>query len=356
MILNFSLFSLAAAASAILGVCANPHGAHLNRHQGIAKRAAGNVQLHKRFGGARWTYYDVGLGACGQYNVATDFIVALNTPQFGSGYPGPNCFKTITMSYGGKTTTATIMDECPGCPYGGLDLSRGLFQFFAPESVGVIYAEWYFGSGGGGDNPPATTEAKPTSTWQPPPTTTWKPEPTTTWTPEPTTTWKPEPTTTWKPEPTTTWKPEPTTTWSPPAAPTTTWTPLAEVKPTTTWKPDPTTTSTWKPDPTTPTTTPATTEKTSTVQSSSASVSSSSASHSSASHSSASSSSASQALASASSSSKSASSSAPSPTGTNIDNFDEILTLFGSVILAAAEAGSDGSAAADPNSTVPETN
>ena len=61
MILNFSLFSLAAAASAILGVCANPHGAHLNRHQGIAKRAAGNVQLHKRFSSARWTFYDVGL-------------------------------------------------------------------------------------------------------------------------------------------------------------------------------------------------------------------------------------------------------------------------------------------------------
>jgi hypothetical protein len=61
MILNFSLFSLAAVASAILGVCAKPHGAHLNRHQGIAKRATGNVQLHKRFSGARWTFYDVGL-------------------------------------------------------------------------------------------------------------------------------------------------------------------------------------------------------------------------------------------------------------------------------------------------------
>ncbi|KIK06513.1 hypothetical protein K443DRAFT_2991 [Laccaria amethystina LaAM-08-1] len=321
MILNFSLFSLAAVASAILGVCAKPHGAHLNRHQGIAKRATGNVQLHKRFSGARWTFYDVGLGACGKNNVASDFIVALNSAQFGSGYPGPNCFKIITMSYGGKTTTATIMDECPGCPYGGLDLSTGLFQFFAPESVGVIYAEWSFGSGVD-NNTPAAAEVKPTSTW----------------TPEPTTTWKPEPTTTWTPEPTTTWKPEPTTTWNPPATPTTTWTP-PEVKPTTTWKPDPSTTSTWKP---TPTTTPVTTEKTSTVQSSSASVPSSSASYSSAS----------QALA---SSSQSASSSAPSPTGKNIDNLDDILILFGSVIVAAAEAGSDGSPAAALNSTVPET-
>lgn len=50
-------------------------------------------------------------GACGETNVATDYIVALNTDQFGTGYPGPYCGKTITMSYGGKTATATIMDS-----------------------------------------------------------------------------------------------------------------------------------------------------------------------------------------------------------------------------------------------------
>src|ERR1700675_1798098 len=31
--------------------------------------------------------------------------------QFGGGFPGPNCFKTITMTYNGKSTQATIMDE-----------------------------------------------------------------------------------------------------------------------------------------------------------------------------------------------------------------------------------------------------
>ena len=30
---------------------------------------------------------------------------------FGSGYPGPNCFRTIQISYNGKTATATIQDE-----------------------------------------------------------------------------------------------------------------------------------------------------------------------------------------------------------------------------------------------------
>jgi hypothetical protein len=44
----------------------------------------------------------------------SDFIVALNAPQYGNGYPGPNCFKQIQISANGKTATATIMDQCPG--------------------------------------------------------------------------------------------------------------------------------------------------------------------------------------------------------------------------------------------------
>ncbi|KNZ74310.1 hypothetical protein J132_07362 [Termitomyces sp. J132] len=71
-------------------------------------------------------------------------VVALNSAQYGQGFPGPNCFKKITMTYQGKKTTATIVDKCPGCPVGGLDLSVGLFTFFAPESQGVIFGEWNF--------------------------------------------------------------------------------------------------------------------------------------------------------------------------------------------------------------------
>ncbi|KAF8217375.1 hypothetical protein K438DRAFT_1455643, partial [Mycena galopus ATCC 62051] len=55
------------------------------------------------------------------------------------------CFKQITMTYNGKTATATITDSCPGCPTnGGLDLSPGLFSFFADQSLGVISGDWSF--------------------------------------------------------------------------------------------------------------------------------------------------------------------------------------------------------------------
>lgn len=152
-------------------VAANPHGSpHARRHDSIARRAPGDVSTHlqKRFDNTRWTFYDVGMGACGQFNVQSDFIVALNTAQFGDGYPGPNCFKQIIMTYNGQTTTATIMDECPGCPYGGLDLSRGLFNFFASESMGVLYGTWNFA---GDAQPPPPTTTSTTPAWTPPTTT-----------------------------------------------------------------------------------------------------------------------------------------------------------------------------------------
>ncbi|KZT28160.1 hypothetical protein NEOLEDRAFT_1087834, partial [Neolentinus lepideus HHB14362 ss-1] len=100
--------------------------------------------LTKRVDNAKFTWYDVGLGACGQTNVATDYVVALSVDDFGAGYPGPNCFRNIQISYGGKTATAQVADKCPGCPAGGLDLSNGLFSYFADPSVEIIYGSWNY--------------------------------------------------------------------------------------------------------------------------------------------------------------------------------------------------------------------
>ncbi|KAK0459581.1 RlpA-like double-psi beta-barrel-protein domain-containing protein-containing protein [Desarmillaria tabescens] len=185
-----------------LAALAVPHdnNIHAHRHNGVAKRARGDLNnFVKRYDNARWTFYDVGLGACGSTSVSSDYIVALNSEQYGSGYPGPYCFQTITMTYNGKTTTATIMDECPGCPYGGLDLSRGLFDFFADESAGVLYGTWTFSSGGSG----AASSSSSTYVYTPTTTSTtpqWTPSTTSSssqWTPTTTSsTWTPPTTST----------------------------------------------------------------------------------------------------------------------------------------------------------------
>ncbi|KAJ9099266.1 hypothetical protein QFC21_004147 [Naganishia friedmannii] len=154
----------------------------------------------KRGFGGRATFYATGLGACGQVSSDSDFIVALNTPQFGDGYPGPNCFKQIQISANGKTATATIMDQCPGCAYGALDLSPSLFNHFADPSVGVFQMSWDFvGAAAPAPEPTSTYVAPaPTSTYTPPaPTSTWvAPAPTSTWV-APTTQEKETPSSTW---------------------------------------------------------------------------------------------------------------------------------------------------------------
>lgn len=77
----------------------------------------------------------------------------------------------ITIDYKGKSTQAQIVDEvshvclrfpcwtyylqCPGCPYGGLDMSSGLFQFFEPDlGVGVLQVDWHFSDQGAPPPPP----------------------------------------------------------------------------------------------------------------------------------------------------------------------------------------------------------
>ncbi|KIR39935.1 B2-aldehyde-forming enzyme [Cryptococcus deuterogattii 99/473] len=116
------------------------------------------------------TFYYTGLGACGLNSQDSDFMVALNSAQYGSGYPGPQCFKYITIQMGSTTIGGVeILDECPTCDYGSLDLSPGLFTQFADYDAGTIHITWWFDD----DSPASTsTSETPTSTYVPP-TSTW---------------------------------------------------------------------------------------------------------------------------------------------------------------------------------------
>ncbi|KAL5529089.1 hypothetical protein ACEPAG_5063 [Sanghuangporus baumii] len=91
----------------------------------------------------RFTFYETGLGACGGWNNPTDFIVALNEEQWDG---GSHCWEMITINYNGKSTQAQIVDLCPGCAWGGLDMSPGLFSFLDNPDLGVIYGSWSFGT------------------------------------------------------------------------------------------------------------------------------------------------------------------------------------------------------------------
>jgi len=124
------------------------------------------TSLEKRFDNAKFSYYEAGLGACGIMNTASDFIVALNSAQFDS---GNYCFQRITINMRGKSAQAQITDRCPGCPYGGLDFSQGLFEYFASTAEGIIFGNWEFGTGPP-PAPPVAPAPAPTPTPTPTPT------------------------------------------------------------------------------------------------------------------------------------------------------------------------------------------
>jgi len=93
------------------------------------------------------TYYATGLGACGWNNVDSDFIVALNAPQY-SANNGGNCGQglKVTNSKTGKTAIAAVADLCPGCAAGSLDMSPSLFSFLNDGNMdaGVFPISWNF--------------------------------------------------------------------------------------------------------------------------------------------------------------------------------------------------------------------
>jgi hypothetical protein len=72
---------------------------------------------------------------------------AQNAPQFGSS-PGnnpnrnPNCGRQALVKGPSGQVQVTIVDMCPGCGYGSLDLSPAAFSHIAQLSQGRVHISW----------------------------------------------------------------------------------------------------------------------------------------------------------------------------------------------------------------------
>jgi hypothetical protein len=86
------------------------------------------------------------LGACGTTNDGdAENVVALSHLLMGTlSNSNPYCGKTITVKYGGSTTTATVVDKCMGCDMYNIDLGNKAFSALADLGIGRATAEWYF--------------------------------------------------------------------------------------------------------------------------------------------------------------------------------------------------------------------
>ncbi|KAK9762273.1 hypothetical protein K7432_012156 [Basidiobolus ranarum] len=124
-----------------------------------------SVHLSKRglFSGDA-TYYDPGLGACEVVSGPTELIAALNAPQFGV-YPrpmnSPAC-SSCAMVLGPKgSVKVKIVDKCPSCKHGDLDLSPAAFDRIADQAQGRVTMTWdYVSCGGESEAPSKETEIK----------------------------------------------------------------------------------------------------------------------------------------------------------------------------------------------------
>ncbi|RWA07987.1 hypothetical protein EKO27_g7115 [Xylaria grammica] len=85
------------------------------------------------------TYYQPGLGACGQTNSDSENVVAMSPSEFQG-----NCGKTITITKDGKTATAKVVDKCPSCASGSIDVSSTVFQSLVDLAVGRTTVTWSF--------------------------------------------------------------------------------------------------------------------------------------------------------------------------------------------------------------------
>ncbi|EEU45161.1 uncharacterized protein NECHADRAFT_123159 [Fusarium vanettenii 77-13-4] len=96
-----------------------------------------------------FTYYDIGMGACGDDDSGKDEsenIVALSHLLMGTVSNGnPMCGKTITIKANGKTTTAVVKDKCMGCAVNDIDVSKKCFKEISGDlDAGRIEVEWWF--------------------------------------------------------------------------------------------------------------------------------------------------------------------------------------------------------------------
>ncbi|CAG8484632.1 6130_t:CDS:1 [Cetraspora pellucida] len=94
------------------------------------------------------TFYNTGLGACGITSNDNQLVAALPAADYDSlmtdGNPNHSgaCGKMATVVCGGKTVTVKIVDRCPNCKSGDLDMSPAAFDCIADRSVGRIQVSY----------------------------------------------------------------------------------------------------------------------------------------------------------------------------------------------------------------------
>lgn len=85
------------------------------------------------------TYYTVGLGSCGKTNSDSEMVAALSSEVMSKSY----CGKSVTIKGPNGSVSVTVVDTCPGCAAGDVDMSPAAFQKIAKSlDDGRVQISW----------------------------------------------------------------------------------------------------------------------------------------------------------------------------------------------------------------------
>ncbi|GAN09626.1 riboflavin aldehydeforming enzyme [Mucor ambiguus] len=94
------------------------------------------------------TYYKVGSGSCGERDTDNELVVAMNKAQMDNGSnpnSNPKCDKMVSITGDIGTVTARVVDTCPACANGALDMSPTTFKRVCGDlAEGVCNISWKF--------------------------------------------------------------------------------------------------------------------------------------------------------------------------------------------------------------------
>ena len=106
---------------------------------GAPKDAGSSPEEPEQSGEA--TYYNAeGVGACGIQTPPDYLVAAINDEQ----YSKANCGRCASVTGPNGTVVVRIIDKCPGCDAGDLDLSETAFSKIANKSAGRVKITWRF--------------------------------------------------------------------------------------------------------------------------------------------------------------------------------------------------------------------
>ncbi|KAI9277268.1 RlpA-like double-psi beta-barrel-protein domain-containing protein-containing protein [Phascolomyces articulosus] len=84
------------------------------------------------------------MGACWEYEADDEYVVAMNSVQYGEMTTKSDwCFKKVRIYNGGKHVDAVVKDACPECKYGDLDLTPPVFKALGDLDTGILKITWH---------------------------------------------------------------------------------------------------------------------------------------------------------------------------------------------------------------------